>query len=81
MIEHNGNLYVFGGRNGTECFDDLWMYSVSGNTWTKISTAPFKRCFYSAVKHNNSLIIFGGYYLNALSQKVYTSEIWQYNLP
>ncbi|MFH0977113.1 MAG: kelch repeat-containing protein [Spirochaetota bacterium] len=80
IIEHNGNLYVFGGQNGKECFNDLWKYSLSSNTWTKISTAPFKRSFYSAVKYNNSLIIFGGYSLNDLSQKVYSSEVWQYNL-
>ncbi len=80
MIEHNGKLYVFGGRNGTGCFDDLWSYSIGSNVWTKISTAPFKRCFYSAVKYNNSLIIFGGYYLNNTGQKVYSSEVWQYNL-
>lgn len=78
MIEYNGKLYVFGGRNGTACLDDLWSYSISGNTWTKISTAPFKRCFYSAVRYNNSLIIFGGYYLNGTGQKVYSSDLWQY---
>jgi N-acetylneuraminic acid mutarotase len=80
MIEYNGNIYVFGGQNGTACLDDLWSYSLSGNTWAKISTAPFKRCFYSAVQYNNSLIIFGGYYLNGSGQKVYSSDIWQYKL-
>jgi hypothetical protein len=78
MIEYNGNLYVFGGQTGTACLDDLWSYSISGNRWTKISTAPFKRCFYSGVKYNNSLIIFGGYYLNASGQKIYSSDLWQY---
>jgi N-acetylneuraminic acid mutarotase len=80
MIEHDSKLYVFGGQNGTSCFNDLWSFSVAGNSWTKISTAPVKRCFYSAVKYNNSLIIFGGYYLNSFSQKVYSSELWEYKL-
>ncbi|MBN2040951.1 MAG: hypothetical protein JW864_12980 [Spirochaetes bacterium] len=78
MIEHDGLFYVFGGFDGTDCLDDLWYYS--SGSWTKISTAPVKRAFYSAVEYDDSLIIFGGYSLNASSQKVYSSEIWKYDL-
>lgn len=78
MIEHNGNFYVFGGTSGTSCLNDLWVFS--GGKWTKLSTAPFSRCFYSAVKYKDSLIIYGGYYLNSSSQPVYSNEIWQYKL-
>ncbi len=33
-VDASGNIWVYGGRNGTNYFADLWMYSPTTNLWT-----------------------------------------------
>ena len=33
----SGNLWLFGGRDGSNCYNDLWRYNTSTNVWTWIN--------------------------------------------
>lgn len=58
-------LYVFGGFDGTSCFDDLYCLDLDGPTWRKIDAKgdlPSGRASHSAVTDDFSgvMYIFGG---------------------
>lgn len=33
MIAHSGNLWLFGGSNGTKTLNDMWKFNLSQNKW------------------------------------------------
>lgn len=37
MVVYNGNLYMFGGYNGTSFLGDLWQYNLTTFQWTQLS--------------------------------------------
>lgn len=78
LVSGDYNLYIFGGKNDSEFFNDLWTYSFQNSSWENISEGPGPRCHYSAVQVNGSIIIFGGYYLNSSGKKLFNSELWSY---
>lgn len=80
MIVIDNNLLIYGGKDGTNIYNDLWAFSLDTNSWLKLKDGPGKRCYYSAIKYNNNMIIFGGYYLNSLDKKIFNSELWEYDI-
>ena len=59
-----GKIICFGGFNGTICLNDLYTYSVSGNSWSTLtpSTNPEARrsMFCGIDTTNDKMVIFGG---------------------
>jgi hypothetical protein len=62
----SGNqLYVFGGTDGDNRFDDFWNFNLEKLTWTKLSpkgAIPESRSSTTLIKHPESecLLLFGG---------------------
>jgi N-acetylneuraminic acid mutarotase len=64
--EYEGLIFLFGGYNGTDWLNDLWVYDVAADAWTEIIPAgdlPAPRVGYSMVYDDakDRLIVFGGY--------------------
>ncbi|KAL2401588.1 Tip elongation aberrant protein 1 [Exophiala dermatitidis] len=63
VISYNDQLYLFGGTNGTQWFNDVWTYSPVKNSWTQqdcIGYIPAPREGHSAALVNDVMYIFGG---------------------
>lgn len=39
MSEYAGNIVIFGGRDKVKQFNDIWLYNVAKNLWTREATA------------------------------------------
>ncbi|KAL8715662.1 MAG: hypothetical protein Q9225_006338 [Loekoesia sp. 1 TL-2023] len=62
-ITWNEKLYLFGGTNGTQWFNDVWSYDPRQLTWTQldcIGYIPSPREGHSAALVNDVMYIFGG---------------------
>ncbi|KAJ3425089.1 faciogenital dysplasia protein [Anaeramoeba flamelloides] len=78
------NLYLFGGKNQNEEFNDLHIYSISKNTWIDeqeiIGIPPTKRYGHSASVISDQLWIFGGKSENTFFNDLYcfitSSSTW-----
>ncbi|EFC39791.1 BTB domain-containing protein [Naegleria gruberi] len=56
-------MYIFGGTDGTNYFNDLMVIDTESNTWVREKTQgvkPSPRYGHTCVHYNNSLYIFGG---------------------
>ncbi|MEQ9490391.1 MAG: kelch repeat-containing protein [Alphaproteobacteria bacterium] len=76
-----GNLYVFGGFDGTRDCNDLWQLSVSSHCpdtveWTKLPTKPEARYCPALGVVGNTLVLFGG--RSKLNSKRNFSDTWVY---
>ncbi|KIV82768.1 hypothetical protein PV11_04848 [Exophiala sideris] len=63
VISYNDQLYLFGGTNGTQWFNDVWTYNPATNSWTQqdcIGYIPAPREGHSAALVNDVMYIFGG---------------------
>lgn len=74
-VAANGKVYVFGGTNNQHISNDVWVYNVAARRWKRCNTslkspsastgasqgAAMGRYGHSAVLHNNSMIVFGGF--------------------
>jgi len=60
----SSEIYLFGGMNNTEVYNDLWRFNCCSLTWEKITddekNAPKGRSGHTAVIDSNNLYIFGG---------------------
>ncbi|KAJ1673742.1 hypothetical protein EV182_004651, partial [Spiromyces aspiralis] len=60
---YNSCIYMFGGTNSEECFNDLWSYSFADRQWTHIyprgATPPARYGHASAIV-NDCIFIMGG---------------------
>jgi len=60
----NSEVYLFGGLNNTEIYNDLWKFNCCTLTWEKIiddeKNSPKPRSGHTAVMYSNNLYIFGG---------------------
>ena len=57
-----GKLIIFGGSDGGECFDDVWVYDVEAHIW-KAVTIPtnFRRLSHTATIVGSYLFVIGGH--------------------
>ncbi|KIX07905.1 uncharacterized protein Z518_02559 [Rhinocladiella mackenziei CBS 650.93] len=63
IVSYNDQLFLFGGTNGTQWFNDVWTYSPATNAWTQqdcIGYIPAPREGHSAALVNDVMYIFGG---------------------
>ncbi|KAF2203139.1 cell polarity protein-like protein [Delitschia confertaspora ATCC 74209] len=63
IVTWNDKLYLFGGTDGINWFNDVWTYEPRSNTWTEldcIGYIPVAREGHSAALVNDTMYIFGG---------------------
>merc|ERR1712196_464104 len=73
-------MYIFGGYDGNQYLNDLWVFSISSKTWTLLKPRgelPSVRDSHSAVysPDANVMYVFGGY-----SVEVYFNDVWAYDV-
>ncbi|KAJ9658804.1 Negative regulator of mitotic exit [Coniosporium apollinis] len=71
MITWNDKLYLFGGTDGHEWFNDVWTYDPRTNEWEKLACIgfiPSPREGHSAALVNDTMYIFGGRNENGVDQ-------------
>lgn len=63
--EHGIQIFVTGGYNGEDIFDDLWKLDLNSFQWTLINKCKLPRPLYfhsTAVSPEGKLYVFGGIY-------------------
>lgn len=64
IVPYKDAIYVFGGDNGKRMLNDLLRFDVKEKSWGRafaIGTPPAPRYHHSAVVHDSSMFVFGGY--------------------
>ncbi len=78
-VVYNDAFYVFGGFDGSARVNDFHKYDILEQEWTRIlpnvldMTLPTSRHSHSAVVHNDSMWVFGGY------DGSYRCDLFEYN--
>lgn len=73
----NQKGYLFGGYNGSDFLNDLWMYDPLSNTWTELSPLPsFGRSGASCFVIADTAYIIGGRTQSDLA----LNEVWAFDL-
>ncbi|KAI1779294.1 hypothetical protein F4818DRAFT_246167 [Hypoxylon cercidicola] len=63
MITYNDKMYLFGGTNGFQWFNDVWCYDPAASTWTQldcIGYIPVPREGHAASLVDDVMYVFGG---------------------
>lgn len=63
MVSFNDKMYLFGGTNGFQWFNDVWCYDPTTNAWTQldcIGYIPVPREGHAAALVDDVMYIFGG---------------------
>ncbi|EAW11530.1 putative cell polarity protein (Tea1) [Aspergillus clavatus NRRL 1] len=63
MISYNDKLYLFGGTNGLQWFNDVWSYDPRTNLWTQLDCVgfiPTPREGHAAALVHDVMYVFGG---------------------
>ncbi|KAF4589558.1 Kelch-type beta propeller [Ophiocordyceps camponoti-floridani] len=63
MVTYNDRMYLFGGTNGFQWFNDVWCYDPSLNSWTQldcIGYIPAPREGHAAALVDDVMYVFGG---------------------
>ncbi|KAK8138310.1 kelch-domain-containing protein [Apiospora sp. TS-2023a] len=63
MVTYNDKLYLFGGTNGFQWFNDVWCYDPAVNQWTQldcIGYIPVPREGHAAALVDDVMYVFGG---------------------
>ncbi|KAH8880083.1 galactose oxidase [Thozetella sp. PMI_491] len=64
-------LIIFGGSDGGECFNDVWVYDVEKHVWKKVSIpSAFRRLSHTATIVGSYLFVIGGHDGNEYSNDV-----------
>lgn len=64
VVAYKDAIYVFGGDNGKSMLNDLLRFDVKEKSWGRAfatGSPPAPRYHHSAVVHNTSMFVFGGY--------------------
>eukprot|EP01134_Creolimax_fragrantissima_P005828 CFRG5828T1 len=63
-VAYDGVIYMYGGTDGLNMFDDFWMLETKGFQWRRVllsSMTNFAKCFHAAdVTPQGAMYIFGG---------------------
>lgn len=63
MVTFNDKMYLFGGTNGFQWFNDVWVYDPAANSWSQldcIGYIPVPREGHAAALVDDVMYIFGG---------------------
>ncbi|NUM34338.1 MAG: hypothetical protein HUU50_07330 [Candidatus Brocadiae bacterium] len=82
VVKIGDNIYIFGGRNSTTLFQDLYVYKINENDFDLLSPEsgnelPPKRFGHAAVLYSGRIYIFGG--MGESSTLTEMNDIWYYN--
>lgn len=73
-------IYLHGGLNGEQIFDDLWTLDLKNFVWKQIEIVcgikPSARASHGGVYINGLLFIFGGLSLNGTA----LDDLWKFNI-
>jgi len=72
------SMAVFGGRDTSDFFNDLWVLDLNTMTWSQIlSYGPSARIGHTAIYYpdNNSMIVFGGWNINLQKD----NDLWEFD--
>eukprot|EP01006_Ploeotia_vitrea_P017347 TRINITY_DN48456_c0_g1_i1.p1 TRINITY_DN48456_c0_g1~~TRINITY_DN48456_c0_g1_i1.p1 ORF type:complete len:994 (+),score=139.24 TRINITY_DN48456_c0_g1_i1:170-2983(+) len=76
---HGSKIYIYGGENRNVMYDDLLVYDIESNSFSKVtpasSVSPGVRVGHSTVVYKNHLYLFGGHD----SHNAYHSEVYQFS--
>ncbi|KAF9434366.1 Multiple epidermal growth factor-like domains protein 8 [Entomortierella beljakovae] len=76
VVETNA-IYVFGGQTVSDAYlGDLWRFDLDTRQWSELAASQ-PRHSHSALKHQRSMVIFGG--RTGLKPAVYSNEILAYD--
>lgn len=83
-VVYNNKMYVFGGHDGGDFLNDLWVYDPPPeDTWTKLdsTTSPPVRGYHAAVVDDLTgyIYVYGGIDSTAVSNFIYYDDMWEYN--
>gem|GEM_PF-3890134 len=70
-------VYVFGGKNATDVFNDFWAYNILTDTWTKLtpsSVPPARYGFALSAHSNGNILLFGG-----RDSSGNRNDLWEYS--
>ena len=59
-IAYQGELFLFGGWNGTQVLDTVWIYNPEAQIWRTGSSMKFGRIGADVVEVGGKLYLFGG---------------------
>jgi Galactose oxidase, central domain/Tyrosine-protein kinase ephrin type A/B receptor-like/Kelch motif len=83
LTQINNYLYLFGGQNEKNYFNDLWVYNTLAGSWATAVTngnGPIERSSHAAASYGNVLLIWGGEsasgYLSDMYMYSSLTEIW-----
>ena len=92
LADHQGNFWIFGGANISDCYNDLWEYIPTTKTWSHMSgstsvngtavysgssAVPGARCYAAgAIDGSGNIWIFGGQDQNGNDY----NELWKYSI-
>ncbi|XP_065220593.1 leucine-zipper-like transcriptional regulator 1 isoform X1 [Planococcus citri] len=86
-VAYKDAIYVFGGDNGKTMLNDLIRFDVKDKSWSRAFTNSFQvppapRYHHSAVVHNTSMFIFGGYTgdIHSNSNLTNKNDLYEYNI-
>ncbi|PKS08215.1 hypothetical protein jhhlp_005157 [Lomentospora prolificans] len=66
-----GKLIIFGGSDGGECFNDVWVYDVEKHVWKNVNIpVTFRRLSHTATIVGSYLFVVGGHDGNEYSNEV-----------
>ncbi|BFY98775.1 hypothetical protein BsWGS_01815 [Bradybaena similaris] len=75
-VFHQGDLYLFGGVNGTVIMKDLWKYNISSKTWSSLTSGPRSISGHTSHVVNGKMLVIFGY----SPDYGYSNEVFEYNI-
>ena len=78
MVPIDKALYIFGGFDGVNRYNDCYSYNTETKVWNQVITndmPPSPRDRHSAVVHKRSMFIFGGF--DGINK---TNDFYEYNV-
>merc|ERR1719376_873741 len=83
IVNYQDSLYVFGGDNGKQMLNDLLRFDTKDMSWGRAlvnGIPPSPRYHHSAVVHESSMFVFGGYTGNLHTNTHLTNrdDLWEY---
>jgi hypothetical protein len=62
-VIYDGNMYIFGGHDGTNLYNTIYKYDITNNSWSLMTTngtSPSVRYYHTAFVTKDEMIVYGG---------------------
>lgn len=76
LIPNTSNVYVIGGKNGSNCLNSIYKYNISNNSWTTVTSMITPVAGHACFYYNGKIYIEGGYTTGGYS----TDGEYRYNI-